>query len=75
MAAIQAAEDGRRSVAWTETRSDMSKFLHRSRAVRLNRIQFNGADCTGWNLMDLVVRPFTSGPPRARFITPYTDRL
>lgn len=54
MAAIQIVKGGRVPVAVTETRSDMSRFLNRSKAARLDRIQYEGADCTRWNLEALV---------------------
>lgn len=54
MAAIQVAKTGRVPVAVTETRSDISRFLYRSKALRLDRIKVDGADCTKWNLEGLV---------------------
>jgi GNAT superfamily N-acetyltransferase len=54
MAAIQAAKAGRVPVAVTETRSDMSRFLNRSKAVRLDRVQYDGADCARWDLRGIV---------------------
>lgn len=54
MAAIQVARSGRVPVALTETRSDMARFLARTKAERLDRVKVEGTDCTKWNLAGLV---------------------
>lgn len=56
MAAMQVVRGGGVPVTMTETRSDMSRFLNRSKAERLGRVKYAGADCTRWNL-DALVNP------------------
>lgn len=54
MAAHEAARRGYTPVAFTETRSDMSRMLHRSPAVRGQQVSYRGADCTTWNLAGIT---------------------